>query len=194
MYINVLDRILTRTLYRIQAIILFKKVGKSTYCKKPIRVINGNLITIGSNVSILHGFRIEAYDESSKAVNPIISIGDDTNIEQNVHITGGCRVSIGNECSLLSGCVITDINHEYSDVSIPSSKQSIKCKPVKIGDQCFIGTHAVILPGITLGNHVIVGANSVVTTDFPDNCVIAGIPARMIKRYDDSNDKWMTCD
>ena len=187
---NAISKILTRTIYRWKAKSHFGKCGKRTYCIKPIRIIGGKHINVGSDVSILNGLRIEAYVGSKEAKDPIIEIGNDTNIEQNVHITGGHKVHIGEQCSLLSGCVITDINHPYENISIPASKQTIKSTPVSIGNQCFIGTHAVILPGVTLGKHVVVGANSVVTKSFPDNCVIAGIPAKIIKQYNQQTQIW----
>ena len=53
--------------------------------------------------------------------------------------------------------------------------------PVVIGDGSWLGTNAVVLPGVTIGRHVAVGAGSVVTGDLPDNSVAAGVPARIIK-------------
>ena len=54
---------------------------------------------------------------------------------------------------------------------------------VSIGDGCLIGSNAYICPGVTLGKNVVVGANSVVTTNFPDYTVVAGVPARIVKNY-----------
>ncbi len=165
-------------------------VWNRSYCIKPLRIINGKYVSIGREVSILHYLRLEVYRIDNSSEN-IITIGDRTNIEQNVHITAGEKIHIGNDCSLLGGTIITDIIHSYEDINIPASKQKIKCKPVIIGDQCFIGMHTMIMPGVTLGKHVIVGANSVVTHSFPDNCVIAGVPAHMIKKYDDEKREWI---
>lgn len=57
--------------------------------------------------------------------------------------------------------------------------------PIEIGDNCWIGANAILLPGVKLGNHTIVAAGSVVTKSFPDNCLIAGVPARIIKELGD---------
>jgi acetyltransferase-like isoleucine patch superfamily enzyme len=55
-------------------------------------------------------------------------------------------------------------------------------RPVSIGDGSWLGHGTVVLPGVTIGRHVVVGANSVVTSDLPDNCVAAGVPARVIRQ------------
>ena len=60
----------------------------------------------------------------------------------------------------------------------------MSCKPVKIGNNVWLGDNVSIMPGVTLGNNVIVGANAVVTHSFPDNVVVAGVPAKMIKKND----------
>lgn len=54
-------------------------------------------------------------------------------------------------------------------------------KKTQIGKQCFIGANAIIMPGVCIGDHVIVGAGSVVTKDIKSNCIVAGNPARIIK-------------
>lgn len=187
---ELINRALIKTFYHWKTNRMFGHCGKESYCIKPIRIINGNDVYIGNNVSILNSLRIETYRIDSDSMQPVILIGDNTNIEQNVHITGGARVHIGAECSILFGSVITDINHTYTDPYVPVSKQEMKCKPVHIGDQCFIGAHSIILPGTNLGRHVIVGANSVVKGTYPDNCVITGIPAKIVKRYDSEAGKW----
>lgn len=63
--------------------------------------------------------------------------------------------------------------------------------PVKIGSQSFIGMGARIFPGVTIGKHCVIGANAVVTHDIPDYCVAAGMPARVIKRYDFEKGEWV---
>ena len=60
---------------------------------------------------------------------------------------------------------------------------------VTIGDNVFIGAESVVLPGVTIGSNVIVGANSTVTHDVPDNCVVAGSPARVLCSLEEYLDK-----
>jgi acetyltransferase-like isoleucine patch superfamily enzyme len=64
--------------------------------------------------------------------------------------------------------------------------------PIVIGPDCFLGYRAVIMPGVTLGRHCVVGANAVVTRSFPDFSMVVGSPARLIKRYDPQSREWVT--
>ena len=88
---------------------------------------------------------------------------------------------------------ITDQNHGYEDVSRPISQQSQPERAVVIGDGSWLGYGAVVLPGVTIGKHVVIGANAVVTQDIPDYSVAVGSPARVIRRHD-SDLGWVTVD
>jgi acetyltransferase-like isoleucine patch superfamily enzyme len=79
---------------------------------------------------------------------------------------------------------ITDMNHDYTDVDAPISRQHQPETPVVIGDGSWLGHNVVVLPGAHIGRHVAVGAGSVVRGTLPDYCVAAGVPARVIRRYD----------
>jgi acetyltransferase-like isoleucine patch superfamily enzyme len=97
-------------------------------------------------------------------------------------VSGGCYVQgingieIGDNTIFAPGVKIISANHDPNDYN-----KWIKCSPIKIGKNCWIGANAVILPGVQLGDNVIVGAGSVVTKSFPNNCTIAGVPAKIIK-------------
>lgn len=85
---------------------------------------------------------------------------------------------------------ISDNIHKYEDIDMPIKDQGIiHKKDVVIGDGTWIGENACII-GASLGRNVIVGANSVVTKDVPDYCVVVGIPARIIKRYNGNTKQW----
>jgi acetyltransferase-like isoleucine patch superfamily enzyme len=79
---------------------------------------------------------------------------------------------------------ITDQNHGYEDITRPISQQTQPERAVVIGDGSWLGYGAVVLPGVTIGKHCVIGANSVVTSDIPDFSVAVGVPARVIRRYD----------
>jgi acetyltransferase-like isoleucine patch superfamily enzyme len=61
-------------------------------------------------------------------------------------------------------------------------QQGVATSPVVIGNDVWIGANAVILPGVTIGSHAVVAAGAVVTKDVPGNCIVAGVPAKIIKR------------
>jgi serine O-acetyltransferase len=85
-----------------------------------------------------------------------------------IHVKKNC--TIGANCTLLPGVVIGNKNL-YDDNST-----------VRVGDNCYMGLGSRIFGEVTIGNNVVIGANSVVTKDIPDNCVVSGIPAKIIKR------------
>ena len=122
---------------------------------------------------------------------PQIEIGDNVSIEQNLHLTCANRISIGKNTAIAANVTITDIHHPYSDVNLPIERQDIKVKEVIIGEECKIYNNVVLLPGVHIGKHVTIGANSVVNKDIPDYSVVVGIPAKVVKRYDLNNRKWI---
>jgi acetyltransferase-like isoleucine patch superfamily enzyme len=101
-------------------------------------------------------------------------------------IVGHFSIKIGNDVWTGHHVYITDQNHGYEDVTRPISQQSQPERPVVIGDGSWLGHGAVVLPGVTIGKHVVIGANSVVTKDIPDFSVAVGSPAKVIRRYDES--------
>jgi hypothetical protein len=89
-------------------------------------------------------------------------------------------ITIGRGTWIASNVGIITANHDPSDLS-----RHLPGRPVELGECCWIGMNAVILPGVTLGPHTVVGAGSVVTHSFPDGyCVIAGNPARLMRTLD----------
>lgn len=132
--------------------------------------------------------RMVAIDRYGKdRFTPNLTVGDDVCIINDVHIYCIESIEIGNGTLIASGTLITDHFHgdiSLADVGVPPGKRPLSSKPVKIGRNVWIGERACILPGVTLGDNVIVGSNAVVTHSFPDNAVIAGCPAKVIKFLD----------
>ena len=121
---------------------------------------------------------IESYCCINNAVGDV-TIGDYTRI--GIHCTVIGPVCIGNNVNLAQGITVTALNHNFEDTSMRIDEQGISTKPIVIGDDVWIGSNAVILPGVTIGRHAVVAAGAVVTKDVPDNCVVGGVPAKVIK-------------
>lgn len=160
-----------------------------------LKMIKPQYVSLGKNVRIGPNARIEGISHWNDVIfEPIISIGDYSAIQQDVHITCANRIQIGKHTAIAARVTITDINHPYEDVNLPIDKQNIEVKEVIIGDECKIYNGAVILPGVHIGKHCVIGANSVVNIDIPDYSVAVGMPARIIKRYDFENKDWRRTD
>lgn len=103
-------------------------------------------------------------------------------VERSFMFSGGCYIQGGNGIEIGDGTIfapgvkIISANHDPQDLS-----QWKPDRPIKIGKNCWIGANAVILPGVELGDNVIVGAGAVVTKSFPGNVIVAGNPARIIR-------------
>lgn len=109
------------------------------------------------------------------------------NMGKNIVITGNVSfgsepylITIGDNVRITDG--VTFHNHDGGVGILRTKYPGIDViKPINIGNNVFIGSHATIMPGVTVGNNVIIGASSVVTRDIPDDVVVAGIPAKIIK-------------
>lgn len=108
-----------------------------------------------------------------------IHVGDRFLANCNVTILDIGEVRIGNDVMIGPGTMITTVNHPLSP---KGRREHIGiASPVTIGNDVWIGGNCSILPGVTIGNNVVVAAGSVVTKDVPDNCVVGGVPAKYIK-------------
>ena len=111
-----------------------------------------------------------------------IVIGDNVGISGST-ICASKSVTIGDRVLVGSGCIITDTDSHPIDWEDRKAHKNDKTKssPVVIGDDVFIGARSIILKGVTIGNHSVVGAGSVVSKDVPPDCVVAGNPAIIVK-------------
>ena len=122
---------------------------------------------------------------------PSVEIGDKVSIEQRFSLLSGAPITIGSNTIIASDVLITSQNHGIDPERTESySATDLQVKAVFIGKGCWIGEKCSILPGVELGNRVIVAAGSVVTKSFPDACMVAGVPAKIIKKYNWTNHTW----
>lgn len=122
---------------------------------------------------------VESFCCINNAVGDVI-IGDYTRIGLHNTIIG--PVTIGNHVNLAQGITVTALNHNFSEPGKRIDEQGVSTGQVIIGDDVWIGANAVVLPNVSIGCHSVVAAGAVVTKDVPDGCVVAGVPAKIIKR------------
>ena len=122
---------------------------------------------------------IESFCCINNAVGDVI-IGDHTRVGLHNTIIG--PVTIGSHVNLAQGITVTALNHNFEESSKRIDEQGVTTKPVIIGNDIWIGANAVILPGVSIGDHSVVAAGAVVTKDVPPHSLAAGVPAKIIKK------------
>ena len=121
-----------------------------------------------------HGTKVRCHEG-------LVRIGAKTVMGQECTISAFQHVSIGRECVIADRVMLIDFDHGVVDVERPIRQQGIYKRDVNVGHNVWIGYGACILRGVTVGNNAIIGTNSVVTSDVPDNAVVGGVPARIIR-------------
>jgi acetyltransferase-like isoleucine patch superfamily enzyme len=167
-----------------------KRVGalgeSSVICFPWNTVFNERYIQIGAGTMFGPHATLSAGMVPGQAMisDPVIRVGDRCLFGKGSGIVGHLGITIGDDVWTGHHVYITDQNHGYEDLTLPISQQVMPERPVTIGDGSWLGHGTVVLPGATIGRHVVIGANSVVTGHIPDRTVAAGVPARVIKHID----------
>lgn len=173
---------------------VFVHVSTKIKCKRMIR--------FGNNLSIARYCYIDALSSEGILIGNNVSIGKNTCIEctGNLQTLGkgfivgdnvglgthgffGCAggVKIGSDTIIGNYVSFHSENHNYSDINIPIRLQGVSHKGITIGKNCWIGAKATFLDGANVGNGCIVAAGAVIKGDFPENSIIGGIPAKVLK-------------
>lgn len=140
-----------------------------------IRVHQQSRISIGDKVRIDRGVRLLATNQAELVLEQGVRVGLYS------VFNGGDSIRVGAR-SLISGFVYLQTSmHGFKDRNIEVQQQGYDHAPVNLGADCWLGTHVVVLPGVSLGKGVVVGSNAVVNRSFEDHQVIGGIPAAIIK-------------
>lgn len=164
----------------------FRCFGEGSAIMRPVKLHSGlENISIGRGTTILSNSRLQTYNLSGNGCS-YVEIGNGCYIgfDFTVLSAEGQHVKIGNQVLIASNVLISNENHGIDPESdLPYMDQPLTAKSVEIGDGCWIGEKACILPGVTIGKMSVIGAGSVVTRDVPPYSVVAGSPARVIKQY-----------
>jgi len=179
---NVYSLILTKLFY-----------PKCRLIRRPIYMRGKASFSGGVGLTLGRGCRFDLNGEK-----PTLFVGDNCQFGDYTHIVAHERVEIGNNCLLASKIFISDTSHGTYDnsenaesPSIPPNDRKLVVKPVKIGNNVWVGENVVILSGVEIGDGCIIGANSVVTRNVEKNSIVAGVPARLLKRWEENEKKWV---
>lgn len=181
----------------------YPNIASNVFIGSHVKFYSKNQIKIGSQTKIRDYTKIDALSSEGVDIGDHCVIGENCRIECTgslEHIGKGVKIgnrtSFGTDCyfGAAGGIEIGDDvvagqyirfhseNHNYADVSKLIKDQGVTHRGIKIGNNCWIGAGAVFLDGASLGDGCVVGANAVVTKTFPPNSVIAGVPAKIVKK------------
>ncbi len=139
-----------------------------------LEIGRGAKLRIGRWAWVGHGCKIRVHEGE-------VEIGAKTVMGQECTISAYQHVSIGRECILADRVMLIDFDHGVTEVERPIRLQGIYKRDVRVGNNVWIGYGACVLRGTAVGDNAVIGTNSVVTRDVPDNAVVGGVPARPIR-------------
>ena len=180
-----------------------KHSGKKLFLGKNVKLLSKNNISFGNNVRIDSNTTIDALSKKgiifkdnvkigeyskiigSGSISDIgqgLKIGENTSFSENTFFGAAGGIVIGDDVIAGQNVRFHAENHNFSDREKLIREQGVNRKGIKIGNNCWIGAGATFLDGSEVGNGCIVAADAVVTKKFPDNSIIGGVPARLLKQ------------
>ena len=140
-------------------------------------------IRIGENTFVMHGAILHVYNFRGLP-HAFIHIGRDSLIGEYNVLRGQGGITIGDRVYTAPGVQLLAVNHVYDDPTSPIINQGITAEGIVVEDDAWIGAGAIITDGVRIGRGAVVAAGAVVTEDVPPHCVVGGVPARVLKRID----------
>jgi acetyltransferase-like isoleucine patch superfamily enzyme len=184
------------TLYLFFSVIRTKLLfSKARLIRFPIDIRGKRHIRIGTGFTTGTNCRLEALP-IEPGQNKVLVIGDFVQMNDQVHITACQSVTIGNHVLMASKVYISDVSHgeysgfHHSSPHEPPADRQLAARPVIIENNVWLGDGVCVLPGVTIGYGSIIGANAVVNRSIPSLSIAVGIPARVVKRYNEETKVW----
>lgn len=173
--------LLARLLGRVSTYLVFFGTRRSSRCgwaSFSAKISNPQRVRIGAS-PILHARVWVVPLEGDCGLGKVI-IGDNVHISRDVIIASAFCIRIGSHVTIGPRVSIYDNNHNFQNPCCSVMQQGLSGAPVTIAEYAWIGAHAVVLPGVTIGRGAIVGAGAVVTKDVPEYAIVAGVPAKIV--------------
>jgi lipopolysaccharide O-acetyltransferase len=169
----------------------FSEFGAGARIAPPFRFYGLNEMQIGEKVMINSDCWLQTIPGGGTAGSAKLIIKAHAGIGMGAHISAAQQVVIGEHVLLARNVYISDHAHAFEDIKTPIINQGIQgIAPVSIGRGTWLGQNVVVLPGVTIGEHCVIGANSVVNSSIPDYSVAVGAPARVVKKYNQQTGQW----
>lgn len=161
----------------------FRSLGRNVVFERGVLVFHPENIIIGDNVYIGHYTMLKGYYKN------VMRIGSHTWIGQNCFLHSGGGITIGDYVGIGPSVQILTLTHVLDDdLATPIIEREQKYKPVVIENNCDIGVGTILLPGVTIGTGSMIGAGSVVTRDVEPYSIVAGNPARLLRKRLETGD------
>lgn len=172
----------------------FKAFGNNSHIGNPLSIFHPEYVQIGDDSNIMLNARLDCWPSyAGVKLQPRLIIGNRTQLGLNFTAICSDDLLIGDDVLIAGGVIITTQNHGTNPESENSyQRQPLVSAPVRICDGCWIGERAVILPGVTIGEKSIIGANSVVTKSIPAYSIAVGMPAKVVKTWDFEKHCWVS--
>jgi acetyltransferase-like isoleucine patch superfamily enzyme len=165
-------------------------IGDRSHIDSPAYVVGGKGIRLGSRVQVWRNARLEALPTT--AGQGTITLEDDVMLQPYAHLAAVKSVQLGRGVMCGSHVYISDHDHDFANPDEPAiSNNRVIAAPVAIGDYTWLGENVVVLKGVEIGEHCVIGAGSIVTRSIPPYSVAVGAPARVVRRFDHQQKRWV---
>jgi len=170
----------------------FRRIGAGSFISPFIQVIGLDCISLGSGSRISRNTRLLALKSyGAQQFSPQITIGNNVSVGFGCTLSCVNRLDVGDDVTIGDNVYISDSNHDYSSPNLGVLNQPLLAGKIAIGKGSWIGYGAFVSGDVSVGEHAVIGANSVVTRPVAAYTVVAGVPARLIKRYDHDAGCWV---
>jgi lipopolysaccharide O-acetyltransferase len=157
----------------------------------PFYIKKEGRLSIGVGFSANVGLILDVFGKDSQLI-----IGDNVMANYRLHIGSAKYVKIGSNTLFGSDCTVMDHSHGgykgeiHSNPLTPPVQRDLVSLPIVIGNNCWFGDRVFIMPGVTIGDGVVIGAGSIVTKNIPSNSIAVGVPAKVIKKFSNKTQRW----